>query len=58
MESIDDSEGLLITTEQLQQSYPLFASSLFNLVQNAEQRVGYGKREQPKKTDARPRVNV
>ena len=33
---ITDSEKLKITTETLQREYPLFATSLFNLVKNAE----------------------
>lgn len=33
---LTDSEKLKITTETLQREYPLFATSLFNLVKNAE----------------------
>ncbi|HNW03811.1 MAG TPA: helix-turn-helix domain-containing protein [Oscillospiraceae bacterium] len=36
---IPDKESLLITTERLSRSYPLFAPSLLNLIQNCENRI-------------------
>ena len=41
MEKIKDLEPLMVTTEGLSKAYPLFASSLLNLIQNAETRVNY-----------------
>ena len=41
MERIKDVEPLLVTTEALSQQYPLFASSLLNLIQNSETRIAY-----------------
>ena len=49
-EDVDEMEGLkkdqapLLSPEQLSEEYPLFASSLFNLIQNAEGRMGGGKK--------------
>ena len=41
MERIPKLEALSITTEGLGQSYPLFASSLLNLIQNSEAKIAY-----------------
>lgn len=41
MERIENVDPLYVTTESLSQDYPLFASSLLNLVQNSEARVAY-----------------
>ena len=43
MERIKNTEPLAITTEGLSKEYPLFASSLLNLIQNSEARVGYNR---------------
>ncbi len=39
-EPISEVEALAITTESLNQSYPMFASSLMNLIQNSESKIG------------------
>lgn len=39
MDAVDDAEELAITTEFLSEHYPLFASSLLNLIQNSEDRI-------------------
>lgn len=39
MEPVGNPADLAITTELLSQSYPLFASSLLNLIQNSEDRI-------------------
>jgi transcriptional regulator with XRE-family HTH domain len=49
LEPLADPSPLLISTELLQQNYPLFSSSLLNLVQNSEQRIGFDEREKAKK---------
>jgi hypothetical protein len=41
MERIENIDPLYVTTESLSQDYPLFASSLLNLVQNSEARIAY-----------------
>ncbi|MBE6907731.1 helix-turn-helix domain-containing protein [Marasmitruncus massiliensis] len=41
MERIENVDPLYVTTESLSQDYPLFASSLLNLVQNSEARIAY-----------------
>ena len=41
MERIPKPEALSMTTQGLGQNYPLFASSLLNLIQNAEGRIAY-----------------
>ncbi len=41
MESIADTTPLAISTELLAQNYPLFSSSLLNLIQSSEQRIGF-----------------
>lgn len=41
LEPVQDSEPLFVTTEILAERYPLFASSLLNLIQNSESRVDY-----------------
>ncbi len=41
MERIPDVEPLYVTTEGLSRDFPLFASSLLNLVQNSEARISY-----------------
>ena len=49
-EDVDEMEGLrkdqapLLSPEQISEEYPLFASSLFNLIQNAEGRMCGGKK--------------
>ena len=49
-EDVDEMEGRpknqapLLSPEQLSEEYPLFASSLFNLIQNAEGRIGRRKK--------------
>lgn len=40
-EKVADPEALTITTETLERDYPLFASSLLNLVQNAEMEIPF-----------------
>jgi transcriptional regulator with XRE-family HTH domain len=49
LEPLADPAPLYISTELLQQNYPLFSSSLLNLVQNSEQRIGVDERERVKK---------
>ena len=44
MEGLNDPALLAMTPEQLLKDYPLFASSLMNLIQNAENRMGYHKK--------------
>lgn len=39
MEKIENPDNILITTEMLSTDYPLFSSSLLNLIKNAEYRV-------------------
>lgn len=39
MPTVQATEDLFITTELLSQKYPLFASSLLNLIQNSESRI-------------------
>lgn len=41
MEPIEDNTELALSTEILAQNYPLFSSSLLNLIQNSEQRIGF-----------------
>lgn len=41
MERIQNVDPLYVTTEALSRDYPLFASSLLNLVQNSEARIAY-----------------
>ena len=41
MDQIANVEPLFVTTETLSRNYPLFASSLLNLIQNSESRVPY-----------------
>lgn len=41
MDKLKNTEVLLITTEGLAEQYPLYSSSLLNLVQTAENRIGY-----------------
>lgn len=40
---LTDVEALSVTTESLNTSYPLFASSLLNLIQTSESKIGTGK---------------
>lgn len=47
MERIQNVDPLFVTTEAMTRDYPLFASSLLNLVQNSESRIAYPPR--PKK---------
>lgn len=42
-EPISEVEALAITTESLNRAYPMFASSLMNLIQNSESKIGRGK---------------
>lgn len=44
MERLEDVEALFMTTGKLDEEYPLFASSLLNLVQNAELDINYPRR--------------
>ncbi|WRS26592.1 helix-turn-helix transcriptional regulator [Oscillospiraceae bacterium MB08-C2-2] len=44
MEKLDRAEAPSVDTESLSRDYPLFASSLLNLIQNAESRVDYSSR--------------
>lgn len=46
LEKVDDPEALSITTEMLEENYPLFASSLLNLVQNAEMDIPFPPKEE------------
>lgn len=48
MEPVADVAPLAVSTELLAQNYPLFATSLLNLIQNAEQRIGFGGKEAKK----------
>lgn len=41
MEAVKETDGLAVTTELLAQNYPQFSSSLFNLIQHAEARIGF-----------------
>ena len=41
MERIPNVDPLYVTTEALSRDYPLFASSLLNLIQNSEARIAY-----------------
>jgi len=41
MEPLKDTEPLSLSTESINTTYPLFASSLFNLIQTAETRIGF-----------------
>lgn len=47
LDRIQNIDSLYVTTETLSQNYPLFASSLLNLIQNSEARIPYP--PQPKK---------
>lgn len=42
-EELTQVENLAVTTESLNQAYPMFASSLLNLIQNSESKIGPGK---------------
>lgn len=46
LEKVENPDALSITTETLERDYPLFASSLLNLVQNAEMEIPYPPREE------------
>lgn len=46
LEKVESLDALFITTEALEQNYPLFASSLLNLVQNAEMEIPYPPKEE------------
>ncbi len=50
MPAIADVAPLRISTELLQQNYPLFSSSLFNLVSASEQRIGPEYKDKEKET--------
>lgn len=41
LEPVADTEPLYVTTEIISERYPLFSSSLMNLIQNSETRVNY-----------------
>ncbi len=41
LEAIRDTEPLYMTTENIAKEYPLFSSSLLNLIQNSEKKIGY-----------------
>ena len=42
-----EAEELVITTESLTQSYPMWASSLFNLIQSCERRIDFRHKMRP-----------
>lgn len=42
-EELTEVDNLAVTTESLNQAYPMFASSLLNLIQNSESKIGPGK---------------
>ena len=42
MKQLANTEPLAMSTQQLGENYPLFSSSLFNLIQHAENRIGFG----------------
>ena len=41
LEPIEDTAPLFVTTESLSSQYPLFSSSLLNLIQNSENKIDY-----------------
>ncbi|GHU80567.1 hypothetical protein FACS1894191_6120 [Clostridia bacterium] len=41
---IPDIEELSLSTKTLEENYPLFSPSLFNLIQNSENRIGYAEK--------------
>ena len=41
MDKIQDTESLLISTESISRDYPLFGSSLLNLIRNAENSIDF-----------------
>lgn len=45
MEPLKQTEPLTLSTDSLSRDYPLFSSSLLNLVQSAEGRIGYQERD-------------
>jgi len=49
MEPISDITQLAVSTEILTHNYPLFSTSLLNLIQNSELRIGYDAKEKAKK---------
>lgn len=49
MEHISDAAPLAMSTDLLAQNYPLFSSSLLNLIQSSEQRIGFGEMKASKK---------
>ncbi|MDR2931602.1 MAG: helix-turn-helix domain-containing protein [Oscillospiraceae bacterium] len=44
-EGIANPEPLSLSTQSLEEGYPLFAPSLFNLIQNAEHRIGFNEKK-------------
>ena len=40
MEPLEKNDAPSLSPEQISEEYPLFASSLFNLIQGAEQKMG------------------
>ena len=44
MDSLKETGGLVMTTESLTEQYPMFVSSLLNLIRTAEQRIGFGEK--------------
>lgn len=56
-EGVQDTEALSLSTQQLGEDYPLFSPSLLNLIQNAEQKVGFGQKSSKKsRTSAKKSV--
>lgn len=49
LDGIDDAETLALSTELIGQNYPLFSSSLLNLIQNAENRIDFMQARREKK---------
>jgi hypothetical protein len=49
MEGVKDAGKLAFSTELLSREYPLFSSSLLNLFQHAENRVGFKEKADEKK---------
>lgn len=56
MQPVKNSEPLALTTENLAQTYPLFSSSLLNLIQQAESRIGF--KDQPDKKKRKKTVGI
>lgn len=48
IEPVKSPDALAVTTQSISDQYPLFSSSLFNLIQNSENKIGYHP-EKPKR---------